>query len=281
MTTTLALLAIAALFVGTLRYTAMQADATRAAELQQAQLREALNQKDDFVAVVSHELRTPANTIAGWARMLADGTMRSDRAGSGISAISRSADTLRQLIYDLMDTSQLVSGRMRLTIASLYFQEVVRDAIDTVRLSADNKGVVLTEAISPDLPMIRGDAGRLKQVVCNLLANAIKFTPKDGCVDVKLVSTGTDLRLEVRDTGDGIDSAFLPHVFERYRQATSAQRHRGLGLGLAIVRHLVELHGGTVTAASPGLGRGATFAVQLPLAGTASEAETPAKIREA
>ena len=281
MTTTLALLATAALFVGTLRYTAMQADATRAAEVQQAQLREALNQKDDFVAVVSHELRTPANTIAGWAHMLADGTMQSDRAGSAISAISRSADTLRQLIDDLMDTSQLVSGRMRLTIASLYFQEVVRDAIDTVQLSADNKGVVLTEAISPDLPMIRGDAGRLKQVVCNLLANAIKFTPKDGCVDVKLVSTGTDLRLEVRDTGDGIDSAFLPHVFERYRQATTAQRHRGLGLGLAIVRHLVELHGGTVTAASAGLGRGATFAVQLPLAGAPSEAETPAKIREA
>ncbi len=281
MTTALALMATAALFVGTLRYTAMQAHATRAAEMQQAELREALKQKDDFVAVVSHELRTPANTIAGWARMLADGTMRSDRAGSAFSAISRSADTLRQLIDDLMDTSQLVSGRMRLTIAPLYFQEVVRDAIDTVQLSADNKGVVLAAAFSPDLPLIRGDAGRLTQVVCNLLANAIKFTPKDGRVDVKLVAINSDLRLEVRDTGDGIDPAFLPHVFERYRQATSAQQHRGLGLGLAIVRHLVELHGGTVTAASPGLGCGATFAVHLPLARTGREVESPAKMREA
>jgi signal transduction histidine kinase len=149
-----------------------------------------------------------------------------------------------------------------------------------VRLSADNKGVSLTETISPDLPMIRGDAGRLKQVVCNLLANAIKFTPTDGCVDVKLAATDTGLCLEIHDTGDGIDPAFLPHVFERYRQATSAQRHRGLGLGLAIVRHLVELHGGTVTAASPGLGRGSTFAVEVPLAATASEPEMSA-VKEA
>lgn len=259
----------------------MQAEATRVAEMQQAQLREALNQKDDFVAIVSHELRTPVNTIVGWARMLADGTMRSNRSENAIAAIARSGDALRQLIDDLMDTNQLASGRMRLTIASLYFQDVVRDAVDTVRLSADNKGVVLTEAISSSLPMIRGDAGRLKQVVWNLVANAIKFTPKDGCVDVRLTSRDTVLCLEIRDTGDGIDPAFLPHVFERYRQATSAQRHRGLGLGLAIVRHLVELHGGTVTAASSGLGHGSTFVVELPLAAAASEVEMPVQVREA
>jgi signal transduction histidine kinase len=256
-----------ALFVSMLRYGAMRLQAARAAEEQQAQLREALNQKDDFVALVSHELRTPTNTIVGWARMIEDGTMRPESLKRAVGAIGRNAESLRQLIEDLMDTSQLVSGRMRLAIGDVDFGEVVRDAIDVVRLSADNRGVALTDAIQPDLPLIRGDAGRLKQVVWNLLANAIKFTPAGGHVTVALVSTDAGLRLEVHDTGEGIDPAFLPHVFERYRQAAAATTSpRSLGLGLAIVRHLVELHGGTVTAYSPGPGRGSTFVVELPLA---------------
>jgi signal transduction histidine kinase len=267
-TTALALVALVGLFFSTFRYGTMRLRATQEAEAQQAQLREALQQKDDFVALVSHELRTPANTIAGWARMLVAGTAQPGQRDHGIATICRNADSLRQLIDDLMDTSQLLSGRMRLTTTSVAVQEVVRDAIETVRLSAENKGVVLTEAIQPDLPDIKGDAGRLKQVVWNLLANAIKFTPPGGHVTVGLTSNDGGLRLEVSDTGEGIDAVFLPHVFERYRQAaapTSSQR--GVGLGLAIVRHLVELHGGTVTAQSAGVGQGSAFVVELPLAG--------------
>jgi signal transduction histidine kinase len=264
-TTALAVFVIGLLFIGTYRYSAMQVQAKRDAEAQQAQLREALNQKDDFVAMVAHELRTPTNTIVGWARMLVDGTIRPEASDNAISAIARSAESLRQLIDNLMDTSQLVSGRMRLDVAPIDFEEVVRDAIETVRLSADNKGVEIVEAIPTGLPRIAGDAGRLKQVVWNLLANAIKFTSKDGNVYVSVASTPTVLRLEVSDTGNGIDPTFLPYVFERYRQGNDAHSQRGLGLGLAIVRHLVELHGGKVTAASAGLGQGATFVVELPL----------------
>jgi signal transduction histidine kinase len=198
--------------------------------------------------------------------MLVDQTLRPEASGNAIKAIARSADALQQLIDNLMDTSQLVSGRMRLVIASIDFEEVVRDAIDTVRLSADNKGVAIVATLPPDLPHITGDASRLKQVVWNLLANAIKFTPRDGRVHVSVTSTASLLRLEVCDTGSGIDPAFLPHVFERYRQDTAAHSQRGLGLGLAIVRHLVELHGGKVMARSAGPGQGATFIVELPLA---------------
>jgi signal transduction histidine kinase len=276
-TTTVALLAVIALFVGTLRYGEMRLRATRAAEAQQALLREAMQQKDDFVALVSHELRTPTNTIVGWARMLRDGTISGERSRHAVQAIARNADSLRQLIEDLMDTSQLVSGRMRLTIANVDVRDVLTDAIDAVRLGADNKGVLLTEAVEPDVPSIRGDAARLKQVVWNLLANAIKFTPTGGHVTVRLAAVDGRLRLEVQDTGDGIDPAFLPHVFERYRQANaSTPSHRGLGLGLAIVRHLVELHGGTVMARSSGLGQGSTFMIDLPLA---AAAETPSTDR--
>jgi signal transduction histidine kinase len=160
-----------------------------------------------------------------------------------------------------------VSGRMRLTIADVDLRDVLRDAVDAVRLGAENKGVLLTEAVDPDLPSIRGDAGKLKQVIWNLLANAIKFTPKGGHVTIRLATIDRRLRLEVHDTGEGIDPAFLPHVFERFRQAAASTPSRGgLGLGLAIVRHLAELHGGRVAAHSPGLGRGSTFVIDLPLA---------------
>ena len=263
-TTAVALLAIVALFVGTVRDGAMRLRATRAAEEQQRQLLDALRQKDDFVALVSHELRTPTNTILGWAQMLRVGAVDAERSQHAIAAIERGADSLRQLIDDLMDTTQMVSGRLRLTIAPLDVSEVLRDAIETVRLSAENKGVAISERISAELPAIDGDAGRLKQVVLNLLTNAIKFTPSGGSVSVGASATAAGIRIEVRDTGDGIDPAFLPHVFERYRQAASARTHRGIGLGLAIVKHLVELHGGSVTAHSAGLGQGTTFVVELP-----------------
>jgi signal transduction histidine kinase len=261
-TTALSLFAIGVLFIGTVRYGGMRA--TRAAEAQQEVLRDALHQKDDFVALVSHELRTPTNTILGWAQMLREGAVGGERTNHAIAAIERGADSLRQLIDDLMDTTQLVSGRLRLTVAPVQVSDVVQDAIDTVRLSAENRGVTIRERIPTDIPDLSGDAGRLKQVILNLLTNAIKFTPHGGSVTVDLSSTATAVRIEVRDTGDGIDPAFLPHVFERYRQAASARAHRGIGLGLAIVKHLVELHGGSVTAHSAGLGQGTTFVVELP-----------------
>jgi signal transduction histidine kinase len=263
-TTIVALLALIGLFVAVKRYGDERVRAARAAEEQATRLREALQQKDDFVALVSHELRTPTNTIAGWARMLDEGTIRPDRSANAIGAVRRNAETLRQLLDDLMDTTQLVTGRMRLVEEVVDLRLVVLDAIDAVRLSAENKGVVLTDDLPLDVPSVRGDPVRLKQIVWNLLSNAIKFTPTGGQVSIALMATD-GLRVEVRDSGAGIHPDFLPHVFERYRQAsvaTSAQR--GVGLGLAIVRHLVELHGGTVSAYSAGLGRGAIFIINLP-----------------
>jgi signal transduction histidine kinase len=275
-TTALAMLAVIALFLVTQRYGRERALATQTAERQAAQLREALQQKDEFVAIVSHELRTPMNTVVGWMRMLEDGTMRPERTQTALASVRRNADSMRQLLDDLMDTNQLASGRMRLAAESVAVDDVVRDAIETVRLSAENKGVALVETIESELPTVRGDAGRLKQIVWNILANAIKFTPKSGTVTIALTTRGAGVQLEVRDTGEGIDPMFLPHVFERNRQgATSPALHRGVGLGLAIVRHLVELHGGTVAARSGGPGQGTTFIVELPV-----EAPTPAPVVE-
>ena len=179
-----------------------------------------------------------------------------------------------------MDTSQLVAGRTRLAIGRVDLGDVVRDAIDAVRLTADNKGVALVHDVDANLNIVTGDAGRLKQVVWNLLANAIKFTPTGGRVNIAVTAADRSVRIEVRDTGQGIESEFLPHVFERFRQAgLPAGAHGGLGLGLAIVRHLVELHGGTVTVYSAGLLQGSTFVVSLP-AGLTPEAagEEPSPI---
>jgi signal transduction histidine kinase len=159
----------------------------------------------------------------------------------------------------------MVMGRTRLDIGMVQFDDLVRESLELVRLAAANKGVRLEARIDAFVPAMRGDAARLKQVVSNLLANALKFTPNGGRVTVVLTSAGETLRLEVHDTGEGIPAAFLPHVFDRYRQA-STTGPRGLGLGLAIVRHLVELHGGRVTASSAGPGRGSTFVVELPIA---------------
>jgi signal transduction histidine kinase len=271
-TTAAAILAVVALFLGTLRYGAHRLRAERAARTQEAQLRETLQLKDEFVALVSHELRTPANTIAGWTRMLQQGAVSPDRAANAIAAITRNAESLRQLLDDLLDTSQLVSGRMRLAIGMVDLASVVQEAMDAVRLSADNKGVILTSELPAGVPlMMRGDAGRLKQVVWNLLANAIKFTPAGGHVTVSIALFDRGTRLDVRDSGEGIDPAFLPHIFERFRQAASTGAQRGLGLGLAIVRHLVELHGGTISAYSEGPGKGATFVIEWP---TMTAAET-------
>jgi signal transduction histidine kinase len=224
--------------------------------------------KDEFIATVSHELRTPLNAVLGWARMLGSIQLPPDRVRHGIATIERNASTLAHLIDDLLDVSRIVAGTLQLAAEPVDLATVALAAIDTVRPLAVAGDVQLV--FSPDLVAVEtvsGDDGRLQQVIWNLLANAIKFTPRGGCVSLFIAPSNDHVELRVVDTGQGISPDFLPHVFERFRQADGAttRRHTGLGLGLAIVRQLVELHGGTVHAASQGKGRGATFTVRLPI----------------
>jgi CheY-like chemotaxis protein len=229
---------------------------------------EANRLKDEFLAVVSHELRTPLNAILGWARMLRAGSLSADDVPRALETIERNAQAQAQLIEDLLDVSRIVSGKLRLEMRTVDISEVVREALETVRPTADARGVTLIPAISPVGP-VSGDAHRLQQVIWNLLSNSIKFTPRGGSVQIGLEQQGAFVRLLVSDTGQGIDPEFLPMVFDRFRQAASTTTGKaprtGLGLGLAIVRHLVEAHAGMVRAASDGPGKGATFTVELPV----------------
>ena len=244
------------LVVGSVLAQTMTEDAEQASHL-----------KDEFLATVSHELRTPLNAILGWARMLGSQQLSADRTQHAIAVIERNAATLAHLIEDLLDVSRIVAGTMRLATQPVDLAAVTGAALDVVRPLAAAKDVHLAFAPAPDNRPVSGDAGRIQQVVWNLLANAIKFTPEGGRVDVFVERSNGHMELRVVDTGQGISPDFLPHVFERFRQADPAttRRYTGLGLGLALVRQLVELHGGTVEAASPGVGRGATFTVRLPL----------------
>jgi CheY-like chemotaxis protein/two-component sensor histidine kinase len=227
---------------------------------------EASRLKDEFLAVVSHELRTPLNAILGWARMLRAGTLAADDVPRALETIERNAQAQAQLIEDLLDVSRIVSGKLRLEMRPVDVREVIEEALDTVRPTADARGVLLTPAIGNVGP-VSGDAQRLQQVVWNLLSNSIKFTPRGGTVTVGAEQVGSMVRITVSDTGQGIDAEFIPYVFDRFRQAAvpGQTRRKGLGLGLAIVRHLVEAHAGTIEAASDGPGRGATFTVELPV----------------
>ena len=228
---------------------------------------EANRLKDEFLAVLSHELRTPLNAILGWARMLRAGTLADADVPRALETIERNAQVQAQLIEDLLDVSRIVSGKLRLDMRPIDIGEVVAEAIDTVRPTADARGVELTTAVTHVGP-VSGDAHRLQQVVWNLLSNSIKFTPAGGTVHVRVEQTDSMVRIVVTDTGQGIDAEFLPHVFDRFRQASSTpgqMRRKGLGLGLAIVRHLVEAHAGNVRAESEGAGKGATFMVEFPV----------------
>ena len=229
---------------------------------------EANRLKDEFLAVVSHELRTPLNAILGWARMLRAGSLSPADVPRALETIERNAHAQAQLIEDLLDVSRIVSGKLRLEMRTVDISEVVREALETVRPTADVRGVTLIPAIAPVGP-VSGDGHRLQQVIWNLLSNSIKFTPPGGSVQISLEQQGAIVRIAVSDTGQGIAAEFLPHVFDRFRQAatsTSGKSARtGLGLGLAIVRHLVEAHAGSVRAASDGPGHGATFTVELPV----------------
>jgi CheY-like chemotaxis protein len=228
---------------------------------------EANRLKDEFLAVLSHELRTPLNAILGWARILRAGTLADADIPRALETIERNAHAQAQLIEDLLDVSRIVSGKLRLEMRPVDIGEVVEEAVDTVRPTADARGVTLTVVINHVGP-VSGDAQRLQQVIWNLLSNSIKFTPQGGRVDLRIEQAASMVRIIVSDTGQGIDADFLPHVFDRFRQASAAPgqaSRKGLGLGLAIVRHLVEAHAGTVSAASDGSGRGATFTVEIPV----------------
>ena len=227
-----------------------------------------IRMKDEFLATLSHELRTPLNAILGWSQILTRGPLESEDARQGLQAIERNTRAQAQMIEDLLDMTRITAGKVRLDVHRLLLADVVAQAIQSVRPSAEVKGVRLIAVIDPKAGPIAGDAGRLQQVVWNLLTNAIKFTPRGGRVQVVLERVNSYLELNVTDTGEGIEPDFLPHVFERFRQAdASTTRHyRGLGLGLSIVKHLVELHGGSVRVSSPGKGKGSTFILKLPLA---------------
>ena len=225
--------------------------------------------KDEFLATVSHELRTPLNAILGWARLLTSTQLPPDRATHGIATIERNALALTHIIDDLLDVSRTVAGNFQIEAQPIDLIAIVDASIDGVRPLAEARNVELACSPGPrSADVVLGDAGRLEQVFWNLLANAIKFTPAGGRVDVFIEPTDEYMEIRVVDTGQGISAEFLPHVFERFRQAdgTTTRRHTGLGLGLAIVRQLVALHGGTVQATSEGTGRGATFSVRLPIA---------------
>ena len=224
--------------------------------------------KDEFLATVSHELRTPLNAVLGWARMLTSKQLNEERAAHAVDTIERNASALAHIIDDLLDVSRIVAGTLQLDHYPVNVPTITQAAVDAVRPLAAAKRIQLRFSPDPSsTEVVSGDAGRLEQVVVNLLTNAIKFTPEKGRVDISIKRAGPDLELAVEDTGEGMSPDFLPHVFDRFRQADSAtsRRHSGLGLGLAIVRQLVELHGGTVSADSSGPGKGSKFTVRLPI----------------
>jgi signal transduction histidine kinase/CheY-like chemotaxis protein len=232
-----------------------------------AQAETATRAKDEFLAVVSHELRTPLSPILAWASMLQRGMLDSGKTKRALVVIEQNAKAQAQLIDDLLDVSRIVSGRLRLDVRPVEPRSVVERALEVVRPAAEAKGVRLHAVLDPRAGFVSGDAERLQQVVWNLLSNAVKFTPRGGRAEVRLERVQSHLEIVVSDTGKGISPEFLPRLFDRFEQAdvSSTRRHGGLGLGLAIVRHLVELHGGTVAAESGGEGNGATFRVSLPL----------------
>jgi signal transduction histidine kinase/ActR/RegA family two-component response regulator len=229
--------------------------------------REVNRLKDEFLATLSHELRTPLTAVLGWTRLLGTGQLDAATSRRAMETIERNAQAQVQLIDDILDVSRIIRGKLRLNVRPVEVAPVVGAAIDAVRPAAEAKGIRLQVILDPQAGPVAGDPDRLQQVVWNLVSNAIKFTPKEGRVQVVLARHDSQLEITVSDTGQGIAPDFLPYVFDRFRQAdpTPTRAHGGLGLGLAIVRHLVELHGGSVRAESPGAGRGSTFRVTLPL----------------
>jgi CheY-like chemotaxis protein/nitrogen-specific signal transduction histidine kinase len=224
--------------------------------------------KDEFLAVLSHELRSPLNPILGWSKLLQQRKLDAAKTAMALETIERNARLQVQLIDDLLDISRILRGKLILTVMPVDLSKVISEALETVRLAAEAKAIQICTTLLPSVGMVMGDAARLQQVVWNLLSNAVKFTPQRGQVAITLAWDETHAQIQVTDTGKGISSDFLPYVFEHFRQEDGATTRKfgGLGLGLAIVRQIVELHGGTVAVDSLGEGQGATFTVRIPLA---------------
>lgn len=225
--------------------------------------------KDEFLATVSHELRTPLTAILGWSEMLLGGKLDEHDAKRAVETILRNARAQREIIDDLLDISRIITGKLRLEVCSVEMGQIIEAVVEGLRPAAHARNIHLQTTIDPRSGPISGDPDRLQQIIWNLLSNAIKFTPEGGRVEVRLEHCNSQVEITISDTGRGIDPELLLHVFDRFRQfdSSSRRRHGGLGLGLSIVRQLVELHGGTVTAESPGAGAGTTFKVVLPVMG--------------
>lgn len=247
----------------------LEADATRLRDAERAARREAeqaSRARDEFVATVSHELRTPLNAVLGWARLLRLGKLDAAASARAVETIERSAAAQAQTVDDVLDIARILRGELRLDVHAVDLLPVIEAAVDAVRTAASARHIMLAMALSPRAGQVSGDQARLQQVIWNLLSNAVKFTPAGGRVEIRLERDGDEVVIAVKDTGVGLDPAFVPHLFEHFRQAdsSSTRAHGGLGLGLALVRHLVEAHGGSVRAESEGRGRGSTFVVRLP-----------------
>ncbi|TZF91495.1 hybrid sensor histidine kinase/response regulator [Cognatilysobacter lacus] len=260
-------------------FRALQTEAQEKEHLYQEAVR-ASRTKDQFLAMISHELRTPLTSILGWSEMLASGRLAPDMTQRAVATIDRNARAQAQIIDDLLDISRIISGKLRLAVRDIDPAQPVEAAIDAVRPAALARDVELSVSVAPQLGRLAADPDRLQQVVWNLVTNAVKFTDRGGRVDVEVSRGRENVEIRVRDSGRGIAPDFLPHVFERFSQvdASSTREHGGLGLGLSIVRHLVEMHGGSVQAWSEGLGSGSQFTVRLPFSTTAA---TPADDRRA
>ncbi len=246
------------------------------------QAEQASQLKDEFVATISHEVRTPLNAILGWARLLRGGKLDPEACANALETIERSAENQARLIEDLLDISRIITGKLQMEMRTLDAASAARAALKTVTPAAEAKRIRLVSEFDPNAGFISGDADRLQQIIWNLLSNAIKFTPRGGVIETRLTRQQSQVVISISDTGQGIEPEFLPHVFDRFRQADSSsmRKHGGLGLGLAIVRHLVEMHGGTISAHSDGPGQGATFTIRLPVTplqiqGSAPETKTP------
>lgn len=240
---------------------------------------EANRAKDEFLSVVSHELRSPLNAIVGWAKILESGKFNPELLKKGLETIQRNAEIQTHLIEDILDFSRIISGKLRLEVRELNLEEIIEKAIDIVTPAARAKGIRLNTMVD-STPGVSADADRILQVLWNILNNAVKFTPKGGRVQIRTKRINSNIEISISDTGQGISEAFLPYLFERFEQTdkTKTRRHGGLGLGLSITRHIVELHGGTIRAESPGEDLGSIFTIVLPVMITHRPEENSARL---
>ncbi len=231
--------------------------------------------KDEFLATLSHELRTPLTAVLGWAKLLSTGQLDVEASARALDTIQRNARAQQQIIEDILDVSRIITGKLRLEVQPVELIPVIEAALESVRPAADAKAIQVESLLDAQTGLVMGDSSRLQQIIWNLLSNAVKFTPHGGCIWLQLREVDAQVQISVHDTGGGIKPEFLPFVFDRFRQAdgSTTRVHGGLGLGLAIVRHLVELHGGTVKAESAGENQGATFTIALPLSAQKPESE--------